>query len=57
MSGKDMPAEPFSPLVESGMATREVFLGFVGAGFTEEQALHLVTAILVESLRSGGVND
>ena len=37
-----MPMDPVSPLAVAYLATFEMFRGFVGAGFTEDQALRLV---------------
>ena len=40
------PADPISKLAEGAAAAHEVFLAYVRAGFTREEALHLVIAML-----------
>jgi hypothetical protein len=36
----------FSALATSAIAMHEVFLGFVSAGFTEDQALKIITGLI-----------
>lgn len=42
----DSIPDGFSSLATSAIAMHEVFLGFVSAGFTEDQALKMITGII-----------
>jgi hypothetical protein len=42
----DKPNDPFLPLLDAAVSFHEMFLNFVEAGFTEQQALYLVAQIL-----------
>ena len=44
--GADSTLVGFSALATSAIAMHEVFLGFVAAGFTEDQALKIITGLL-----------
>ena len=44
--GTDSILVGFSALATSAIAMHEVFLGFVSAGFTEDQALKIITGLL-----------
>ncbi len=44
--GTDSITDGFSALATSAIAMHEVFLGFVSAGFTEDQALKIITGII-----------
>ena len=44
--GADSILVGFSALATSAIAMHEVFLGFVAAGFTEDQALKIITGLL-----------
>lgn len=44
--GSDSTLVGFSALATSAIAMHEVFLGFVAAGFTEDQALKIITGLL-----------
>lgn len=41
----EMPADPSTPMQESAVAIREVYLSYVNAGFTADQALYLAGCI------------
>lgn len=41
----DMPADPTTPMSESAVAMREVYLSYVEAGFTADQALYLTGCV------------
>lgn len=51
MSADGMPADPVGVLAEGAAAQHELFLAYVGAGFTEEQAFRLILAIVTASIR------
>lgn len=53
MSPDKLPGEPLSAMVEAAVSMQELFLSFVQAGFTEAQALHMVTACVLDALRQG----
>lgn len=42
-----MPADPSTPMQESAAAARELYLSYVGAGFTTDQALYLAGCVVV----------
>lgn len=44
--GTDSILVGFSALATSAIAMHEVFLGFVAAGFTEDQALKIITGLI-----------
>ena len=44
--GAESITDGFSALATSAIAMHEVFLGFVSAGFTEDQALRIITGII-----------
>lgn len=44
--GTDTITDGFSALATSAIAMHEVFLGFMSAGFTEDQALKIITGII-----------
>ena len=44
--GADSILVGFSALATSAIAMHEVFLGFVAAGFTEDQALKIITGLI-----------
>jgi hypothetical protein len=43
----DSVTDGFSALATSAIAMHEVFLGFMSAGFTEDQALKIITGIIL----------
>lgn len=45
------PPDPIGDLAEAAAAHHEMYLSWVGAGFTPEQALELIKATIVEILR------
>jgi len=45
--GTDSVLDGFSALATSAIAMHEVFLGFMSAGFTEDQALKIITGIIL----------
>jgi hypothetical protein len=45
--GTDSVLEGFSALATSAIAMHEVFLGFMAAGFTEDQALKIITGLIL----------
>ena len=45
-TGTDTITDGFSALATSAIAMHEVFLGFMSAGFTEDQALKIITGII-----------
>jgi hypothetical protein len=47
--GSDSILVGFSALATSAIAMHEVFLGFVAAGFTEDQALKIITGIITSA--------
>jgi len=44
-----MKIEPRSDLRQAAMATRELFIAMLDAGFTETQAMQVVIAVLTRS--------
>lgn len=50
----DMPDSPLSAIGVGAAQFHELYLGFVEGGFTPAQALHLVTAVFIESMRQNG---
>ncbi len=44
--GTDSVLEGFSALATSAIAMHELFLGFMAAGFTEDQALKITTGLI-----------
>jgi hypothetical protein len=46
-----LPTDPISDFAMGAAASHELFLSYVGAGFTEEQALSILLAILSETIR------
>jgi hypothetical protein len=53
-SSQPMPPDPISVLTESAAQLHELFTVFMKAGFTEPQAMRLVTATLTASLGQKG---
>jgi hypothetical protein len=47
--GTDSLTDGFSALATSAIAMHEVFLGFMSAGFTEDQALKIITGIITSN--------
>jgi len=47
--GTDSVTDGFSALATSAIAMHEVFLGFMSAGFTEDQALKIITGIILSN--------
>ena len=45
--GTESITDGFSALATSAIAMHEVFLGFMSAGFTEDQALKIITGIIL----------
>ena len=45
--GADSVLDGFSALATSAIAMHEVFLGFMAAGFTEDQALKIITGLIL----------
>jgi hypothetical protein len=45
------PEDPITQLAEGAVATHELFLSYVRAGFTEQQALYLVGQMIVAAAR------
>jgi len=45
--GTDSVLDGFSALATSAIAMHEVFLGFMAAGFTEDQALKIITGLIL----------
>jgi len=50
---KPPPAEPMTALAEGAATTHELFLAYVGAGFTPTQALYLTAEIITAPYRGG----
>lgn len=50
----DMPESPLTAMGVGAAGMHVLFLGFVEGGFTSDQALHIVTAIIVDMSRRGG---
>lgn len=50
-AAKALPADPMSALGESAALMHEIYLSFIGSGFTEPQAMQLIVAGWVEQLR------
>lgn len=51
MTKPEPPTDPITLLGEAAAQIHEVFLSYVAAGFTEQQALYLVGQILTASIR------
>ena len=49
--GDESPADPVGALLQAAATAHEIFVTFVGSGFTEQQALYLVSQILLGSQR------
>lgn len=49
--GLDEPRDPISALGEMAASIHEMFLAYVKAGFTEDQALYLVGQIIAARFR------
>ncbi len=47
--GTESITDGFSALATSAIAMHEVFLGFMSAGFTEDQALKIITGIITSA--------
>lgn len=45
------PDDPITQLAEAAVATHELFVSYVGAGFTENQALYLVGQTIAAAVR------
>ena len=45
--GAESVLDGFSALATSAIAMHEVFLGFMAAGFTEDQALKIITGLIL----------
>lgn len=43
--------DPISALASGAIGLHVLFLSYVEAGFTPDQALHLVTAMILEAMR------
>ncbi len=50
----ELPESPLSAIGMGAAQLHEMYLGFVEAGFTPPQALHLVTAMFIEMMRQAG---
>ncbi len=50
----DMPDSPLSAIGVGAAQLHELYLGFVEGGFTPAQALHILTAFFVETMRQNG---
>lgn len=46
MGDEGMPSEPLSELAEGAAQLHELFSAYIGAGFTEQQALYLLGQII-----------
>jgi hypothetical protein len=45
------PQDPMTQLAEGAASTHELFLSYVGAGFSENQALYLVAQFVTAAIR------
>lgn len=45
------PVEPMTELLESAVSLHELYLSYVEAGFTEQQALYLIGQVLAGLVR------
>lgn len=52
----EMPPSPITPAGQGASSLHELFLSYVTAGFTRGEALHLVTAQLIEAIRINSQN-
>lgn len=48
------PTDPMSDVEQGAVATHTMFEAYLAAGFTRDEALHLVTAVTVEGIRQAG---
>jgi hypothetical protein len=53
-SAPPTPADPITDLALGAAATHELFLSYLAAGFSEEQAIRLIAAMAAEYRRNGG---
>lgn len=53
MTDKHGPGDPFS-MAESAVAMHEIYISFIDAGFTEDQAMEIVKTMIVEGVRGSG---
>jgi len=53
VDGRDGPPDPSPSMTMGAVATHQMFEDYVTAGFTREEALHLVTSLTVEAVRRG----
>lgn len=51
--GDDMPQDPMTELAASAHQLHELFVAYVNSGFTEQQAMRLVCAILQGGIAGG----
>lgn len=51
-----MPTDPVSQLAEAATQMHEMFVSYVNAGFTDQQALYLVGQMVQASMRNGGAS-
>jgi hypothetical protein len=50
----DPPQDPLTVMAEGAAQTHEIFLSYLAAGFTAEQALYLVGQVLIAHVRAAG---
>ena len=46
----NIPREPSSDALQMGLVLFNIFTGLISAGFSEDQALHMVTEVMVEGV-------
>jgi hypothetical protein len=46
------PEDPITALAQSAVGAHEMFIAFVGAGFTDSQALYLVGQVMVSAMHN-----
>jgi hypothetical protein len=51
--GDHMPADPISDLAAGAAQLHEAYESFIAAGFTEQQAMQMVCAILINGQDGG----
>ena len=56
MPPEKMPADPMTPAVEAASGMHEMYLSYVAAGFTAQQALYLTGQMLREMVAMNASN-
>jgi hypothetical protein len=52
--GQELPGDPLSALAAAAAQMHELFLAWVGAGFTRAEALQMIIAVLTKAQPPGG---